>query len=72
MTKTLKEAMAEITRLPETTQEKIGEDLLLHLDKLRRLRAKIEKGIESLDRGEGRQLDIDDVIRRARANHGSA
>jgi Arc/MetJ-type ribon-helix-helix transcriptional regulator len=72
MTKTLKEAMAEITRLPEATQEKIGEDLLLHLDKLRRLRAKIEKGIESLDRGEGRQLDIDDVIRRARANHGSA
>ena len=72
MTKALKDAMAEITRLPEATQEKIGEDLLLHLDKLRRLRAKIEKGIESLDRGEGRELDIEDVIRRARAKHGSA
>ena len=62
--------MAEITQLPEATQEKIGEDLLLHLDKLRRLRAKIEKGIESLDRGDGRELDIEDVIRRARAHHG--
>ena len=56
--------------MPEATQEKIGEDLLLHLDKLRRLRAKIEKGIESLNRGEGRALDIEDVIRRARAHHG--
>ena len=62
--------MAEITRLPEATQEKIGEDLLLHLDKLRRLRAKIEKGIESLDRGDGRHVDIEDVIKRARAHHG--
>ena len=70
MTKTLTEAMAEITRLPEATQEKIGEDLLLHLDKLRRLRAKIEKGINSLNSGDGRALDIEDVIRRARAHHG--
>ena len=62
--------MAEITQLPEATQEKIWEDLLLHLDKLRRLRAKIEKGIDSLNRGDGRSLDIEDVIRRARAHHG--
>jgi Arc/MetJ-type ribon-helix-helix transcriptional regulator len=70
MTKTLKEAMAEITQLPEATQEKIGEDLLLHLDKLRRLRTKIEKGMDSLNSGEGRELDLEDVIRRARAHHG--
>ena len=72
MTKTLQEAIAEISRLPEAAQEKIGEELLLHVDKLRRLRAKIEKGIAQLDRGEGRVLDLGDVIKRARAQHGQS
>ncbi|MEY9142125.1 hypothetical protein ABIF00_000109, partial [Bradyrhizobium elkanii] len=46
----LKEAMAEVARLPEATQDKIGEELLLHVDKVRQLRAKLEKGIASLER----------------------
>lgn len=45
-----------------TAQDEIGGELVLHVDKLRRLRAKLEKGIQSLDRGEARELDIEDVI----------
>jgi hypothetical protein len=67
MTNVLQEAIAEVARLPEAAQDKIGEELLLHVDKLRRLRAKVSKGLASLDRGEGRELDIEEVLKRARA-----
>ena len=72
MTNVLKEAMEEVARLPQATQERIGAKLIAHLDKLRRLRASLEKGIGSLNRGEGRQLEVEDVIRRARTRHGKA
>ena len=55
MTNVFKEAIAEVARLPEAAQDKIGEELLLHVDKLRRLRAKLDQGVQSLDRGEGQQ-----------------
>jgi hypothetical protein len=70
MTNALREAMEEAANLPEAAQEKIGEDLMIHIEKLRRLRAKLDKGIASLERGEGRELDIEDVIQRARAQYG--
>ncbi len=70
MTNTLKEALQEVAMLPPATQEKIGEELLLHVEKLRRLRVKLDKGIASLARGEGRELDIEDVLKRARAQYG--
>jgi hypothetical protein len=70
MTNALREAMEEAANLPEAAQEKIGEDLMLHIEKLRRLRAKLDKGIASLERGEGRELDIEDVIKRARVQYG--
>lgn len=72
MTDVLQEAIAEVARLPEAAQDKIGEELLLHVDKLRRLRAKIDKGIASLNRGDGHVLAIGDLLKRARAQHGSA
>jgi len=72
MTNLLKEALAEVANLPEAAQEKIGGELLSHLDKLRQLRAKIDKGLRSLDRGAGRELDIKEVIQRAHAQHGKA
>jgi hypothetical protein len=72
MTNALKEAIAEVETLPEAAQQKIGQELLLHVDKVRRLRSELEKGIRSLDHGEGRGLDIEDVIKRGRAQHGSA
>ncbi|HEV3186031.1 MAG TPA: hypothetical protein VGZ49_14185 [Xanthobacteraceae bacterium] len=68
--KILETAMAEVASLPEADQEKIGHELLAHVEKLRRLRAEIDKGIRSLDAGKGKKLDIEDVIRRARERHG--
>jgi len=70
MISVLQEAIAEVERLPAAAQDKIGEDLLHHVDKLRRLCAKLGKGMQSLNRGEGRELHIEDVIKRARAQHG--
>jgi hypothetical protein len=70
MSKMLEEAMAEITALPEEDQEEIGRGLLSHVEKLRRLRIEIDKGIRSLERGEGRPLDMEEFIRQANARHG--
>jgi hypothetical protein len=70
MSKILEEAMASVATLPEDSQRKIGEELLAHVQKVHHLRAELQKGIDSLDRGEGRELDIEDVIKRARAKHG--
>jgi hypothetical protein len=66
MVKTLQRAIAEVEKLPSDVQEKIGRELLAHIEKLRSLRADFAKGIQSLDQGAGRELDIEDVIRRAR------
>ena len=70
MTKKLKEAMDEASNLPEADQEKIGQDLLSHVEKLQRLRGEIDKGLHSLDAGEGRELNIQEFIRHANARHG--
>lgn len=64
--------MQEVANLPPAAQEKIGEELMLHVEKLRRLRTKLDRGVASLQRGEGRELDIEDVIKRARAQYGTS
>jgi hypothetical protein len=69
MVKVLEEAVAKVTALPETDQEQIGRELLEHVEKLRALRADLQAGIDSLDHGRGRERDIGDVIKRARARH---
>jgi hypothetical protein len=63
MVKTLEQAIAELERLPAEDQEQIGRTLLSHVEKLRALRAEIDKGIRSLDAGQGRESSIDDFIR---------
>jgi hypothetical protein len=70
MTKLMEEAMAKVATLPEESQRKIGEELLAHVKKVQHLRGELQKGIDSLERGEGRELNIEDVIKRARAEHG--
>ena len=47
MVKTLEQALAEVAELPEAAQEKIGRELLAHVEKLRSLRATINSSIES-------------------------
>jgi hypothetical protein len=72
MVKTLERAIAEVETLPSDMQEKIGRELLAHVEKLRSLRADLAKGVRSLDEGAGRELDIEDVIRRARSRNAKA
>jgi hypothetical protein len=69
MIKVLKEALDQVTTLPEADQEQIGRELLEHVLKIRALRADLQAGVDSLDRSRGQELDMDDVIRRARARH---
>lgn len=64
MVKTLEQAIAEVARLPDSDQEQIGRKLLSHVEKLRELRGQIDKGIRSLDAGEGTELDIEKFVRR--------
>jgi predicted transcriptional regulator len=70
MVNTLKNAIDEIATLPEADQEEIARQLLTHVAKVRQLRADLQAGVDSLDAGRGRQLDIDDVIARARHRGG--
>jgi hypothetical protein len=63
MVKTLQQAIAAVERLPAEDQEKIGRTLLSHVEKLRALRNEIDKGLRSLDAGEGRESSIDDFLR---------
>jgi hypothetical protein len=63
MVRTLEQAIAEVECLPATDQEQIGRTLLSHVEKLRALRAEIDKGIRSLDAGEGRESSIEEFIR---------
>jgi hypothetical protein len=46
MVKILERALAEVASLPEAVQEKIGRELLAHVEKLRSLRASINQSIE--------------------------
>lgn len=62
--KTLEQAIADVKRLPAEDQEQIGRTLLSHVEKLRALRAEIDKGIRSLDAGKGRESGIDEFVRR--------
>jgi hypothetical protein len=70
MVRTLEKAIAEVSNLPDADQEQIGQQLLSHVEKLRRLRAEIDKGIRSLDAGEGEPLDVEDFLRRQNEKYG--
>jgi len=70
MTKILRDAVARVEALPESEQDRIARELIDYLDKLNALRADVEIGIRQLNAGEGRELDIEDVIRQAREEYG--
>lgn len=67
MVSTLEHAIAKLANLPAADQERIGRKLLSHVERLRQLRAEIDRGLHSLDEGQGRGLDIEDFIRRKNA-----
>jgi hypothetical protein len=64
MVKTLQKAIAEVASLPDADQEEIARKLLSHVERLRQLRSDIDAGLDSLDKGKGKALDIADIIRR--------
>lgn len=70
MTKTLDLAIKKAKGLPEAAQDQLGRELLERIDTLDELRSEIGIGIEQLDAGQGKELDIEDVIRQARKPHG--
>ena len=71
MTKLLEEAMAKVSTLPAETQEKIGEELIAHVEKVKHLRGALQKGLNSLDRNEGKEVNMSKVVGRARRQYGS-
>jgi hypothetical protein len=72
MVRTLEQAIAQISRLPDADQEQIGRKLLSHVEKLTALRSEIDQGIQSLDGGKGRALNIEDFLRKKNSQHGGA
>jgi hypothetical protein len=72
MVKTLELAIAEVANLPAADQEQIGRRLLSHVEKLRKLRAEVDKGIRSLDQGEGKPLDVQEFLREKNERYGGA
>lgn len=72
MVRTLEQAIAQISRLPDADQETIGRRLLSHVEKLNSLRGEIDKGIRSLDAGEGSALNIENFLRAKNSRHGGA
>ena len=72
MVRTLEQAIAQISRLPDADQEQIGRKLLTHVEKLRAIRIEIDKGIQSLDEGKGRALDVGAFLREKNSRHGGA
>ena len=72
MVRTLEQAIAQISQLPDADQEQIGRKLLSHVEKLNALRGEIDKGISSLDAGKGNALNFEDFLREKNSRHGGA
>jgi len=72
MVRTLEQAIAQISRLPDADQEQIGRELLTHVEKLGAIRTELDKGIQSLNEGKGRALDMEDFLRDKNSRHGGA
>jgi hypothetical protein len=70
MNKTLNLALSKASKLSAEAQEQLGRELLERIDTLEALRSAVEIGIKELDAGLGEPLDVEDVIRQARAEHG--
>jgi hypothetical protein len=71
MSKTLEIAVAKAAALPEAAQERLAYELLERIDTLSALRAAVDIGVAELDAGLGTPLDIEDVIRKSRAEYAS-
>jgi hypothetical protein len=69
MVKTLELAISKASTLPDAAQEQLGRELLERIETLEQLRAEVEEGIREIDSGLGEELEIEEVIARAREEH---
>ena len=65
----LETAISKARALPEAAQEKIGREVLAHIDALEKLRSDLQIGVDQLDAGLGREVDIEALIREADREH---
>ncbi len=63
---TLQLAINKAQKLPEAAQEELGRDVLLRIQELEELRAKIRVGVTELDASKGGPLDIRKIKAEAR------
>jgi hypothetical protein len=69
MTSTLELAIAKASELPEAAQDMIGLEILERIAALAALRADIQIGIDELDAGLGRELDIEEKLAELHREH---
>ena len=62
-------AIKKATELPEGAQDRVVSEILLRVETLAELRAAINIGLRELDAGAGKELDVEEVIDRARVEH---
>jgi hypothetical protein len=72
MVRTLEQAIAQLSQLPEADQEEIGRKLLSHVEKLNVLRTEIDRGLRSLDAGKGVAVNVEDLILQKNSRRGGA
>ena len=70
MAKSVERAVEALARLPESDQERMGRQLLSHIEKLLALRLEIDKGSHALDEAAGEMLDVEEFLRRQNERHG--
>jgi len=61
--KSLELAISAVATLPDEDQEQIARRLLSHVEKHRRLRDEVDKGLRALADGTGKPLDVEAFLR---------
>ncbi len=72
MIRTLELAIEALERLPAADQERVGRQLISHIEKLTNLRIEIDKGIRTLEVNAAVPLDIDEFLTSQNDRHGRA
>ncbi len=64
MTKLLEQAFEAASKLSDDEQDRAGRELMAYLEQRRAFRADIKDGMHFVDAGNGRELDVDELIAR--------
>jgi len=72
MANAIERAVEALARLPASDQERLGRQLLSHIEKLLALRVEIDMGSRALEAAAGDTLDVEEFLRRQNERHGRA